>query len=183
MHILRSYIIQSMGKRSNITNLLLVTLEKAIDGSILLYDFAYNTHHYVYGTPNPNRYQLYHIVHRLKDKGWVETYKNEGKIIVKLTGRGRNQLAIEAALKEKKWDGNFRIAVFDIPEKHRKVRDVLRHRLKEWGFVAWQKSIWASKKDLADPLRNFIKELGIEEWVLVLVSRDVGSACKFHDRE
>lgn len=172
-----------MGKRSKTTDLLLSVLEKTTDSGILLYDFAYNTHHYVYGEPNLDRYQLYHIVHRLKEKGWVKTYKNEGKIIVKLTGRGRNQLAIESALKQHKWDGQFRIVIFDIPEKHRKVRDVLRRRLKEWGFVAWQKSIWASKKDLADLLRDFIKELGVEEWVLVLVAKDVGSARKFHDRE
>lgn len=172
-----------MGKRSRVTNLLLATLEKAIDSGILLYDFAYYTHHYVYGEPNLDRYQLYHIVHRLKEKGWVQTYKKEGKIIVKLTGRGRNQLAIENALKQKKWDGQFRIVIFDIPEKHRKVRDVLRRRLKEWGFVSWQKSIWSSKKNLTGPLRDFIKELGIDEWVLVLVAKDVGNARKFHDRE
>lgn len=172
-----------MGKRSDVTNLLLTTLGIAIDSGIFLYDFANNPHHHAYGTPNLNRYQLYHIVSRLKQKGWVETYKNEGKIIVKLTSKGKNQLDIEKALKKEDWDGNFRIVVFDIPEKHRKVRDVLRRRLKEWGFIAWQKSIWASKKDLADALREFIKELGVEDWVLILVSNDVGSARKLHDRE
>ncbi|OGE19333.1 CRISPR-associated endonuclease Cas2 [Candidatus Daviesbacteria bacterium RIFCSPLOWO2_02_FULL_41_8] len=172
-----------MGKRSKTTDLLLSVLEKTIDSSILLYDFAYNTHHYVNGEPNLDRYQLYHIVHRLKEKGWIETSRNEGRILVKLTGKGRNQLAIEKALIQKKWDGNFRIVIFDIPEKHRKVRNVFRHRLKEWGFRAWQKSVWASQKDLAEHLRNFIKELGIEDWVLVLVSKDVGNARKFVDRQ
>ncbi|KKR22442.1 MAG: Transcriptional regulator, PaaX family, partial [Candidatus Daviesbacteria bacterium GW2011_GWB1_39_5] len=89
---------------------------------------------------------------------------------------------IEKALKKEKWDGYFRVVIFDIPEKHRKVRNVFRYRLKEWGFKAWQKSVWASKKDLAVPLREFIKELGIEDWVLVLVSKDVGSARIFVDR-
>ena len=49
--------------------------------------------------------------------------------------------------------------------------------------MAWQKSVWTSKNDLAEPLREFIKELGIEDWVLVLVSNDVGSARKFVDRQ
>lgn len=172
-----------MGKKSKTTELLLSVLELAIDSGILLYDFAYNTHHYVYGEPNLDRYQLYHIVHRLKEKGWVETYKNEGKIIVKLTSRGRNQLEIEKALTKKDWDGKWRIVVFDVPEKNRKIRDVLRRRLKEWGFIPWQKSIWVSKKDIAKAMREFVKELRIEDWVLVFVSQDVGSACKLHDRE
>lgn len=171
-----------MGKRSKTTDLLLFALEKTIDSGILLYDFAYNTHHYVYGTPNLDRYQLYHIVHRLTKKGWVETYKNEGKILIKLTNKGKNQLAIEKALKEKKWDGYFRVVIFDVPEKYRKVRNVFRHRLKEWGFVALQKSVWVNKQDLAEPLREFIKDLGIEDWVLVLVSKDMGSARILIDR-
>lgn len=171
-----------MGKRSKTTQLLLSALEKAIDSGIILYDFAKNTHHYVYGEPNLEHYQLYHIVHGLKKKGWVETNKNEGKLIVQLTSQGRNQLAIEKAIKKKGWDRYFRVVIFDIPEKHRKARNVFRHRLKEWGLISWQKSVWASKKDIAEPLRTFIKELGIEDWVLVLVSKDVGSACKFVDR-
>ncbi len=172
-----------MGKRSKVTDLLLLTLEIALDGGIILYDYANNPHHYAFGSPNLDRYQLYHIVHRLKEKGWVETYKNEGKIIVKLTHKGKNHLQIEKAIKEKKWDGKFRVVIFDIPEKHRKVRNVFRRKLKEWGLVAWQKSVWTSKNDLAEPLREFIKELGIEDWVLVLVSNDVGSARKFVDRQ
>lgn len=171
-----------MGKRSKTTDLLLNVLETAIDSGILLYDFAYNTHHYAYGEPNLDRYQLYHIVHRLRERGWVETYKSEGKIIVKLTHKGHTQLKIEKAIKENKWDGSYRLVIFDIPEKHRKIRNVFRHRLKEWGLRPWQKSVWVSKKDIAKPLREFIKELGIEDWVLVLISKDVGSVRKFVDR-
>ncbi len=171
-----------MGKRSKATDLLLTALEVAVDSGVLLYDFAYNTHHYVYGEPNLDRYKLYHIVHRLKEKGWVETLNNEGKIIVKLTHKGQNQLRIEKAIKQNQWDGSYRIVIFDIPEKHRRVRNIFRYRLKEWGFEPWQKSVWVSKKDIAQPLREFIKELGIEDWVAVLVSKDVGSVRKFVDR-
>lgn len=171
-----------MGKRSKTTEILLYALEKAVDGSILFYDFANNPHHYAYGSPNLNRYQLYHILHRLKAKGLVETYRNEGKILMKITSKGRNQLALEKALDQDRWDGKWRIVIFDIPEKHRKVRNVFRRKLKEWGFISWQKSVWASKKDIALALRDFIKELGIEDWVLVIVSDDVGIARKINDR-
>lgn len=171
-----------MGKVSKKTEMLLWALEKAIDTGIFLYDFTYNTHHYAYGQPNLNRYQLYHIVRRLKDKGWVETIKNEGRVLVKLTDKGKNHVAIEKALKIDKWDGKFRVVIFDIPEKNRKVRDVLRRRLKEWGFKYLQKSLWVSKKDIAEPMREFIKELGMEKWVNILVCTDIGSARIFHDR-
>lgn len=171
-----------MGKRSKTTEALLWALEKAIDTGIILYDYAENTHHYVYGSPNLERYELYHIVGRLKQKGWVETIKNEGKVIVNLTSKGQNQLAIERALKSDKWDGKFRVVIFDIPEKNRKVRDILRWRLKAWGFKYLQKSLWVSKKDIAQPMREFIQELGIEKWVHVLVCTDIDSVRIFDDR-
>lgn len=171
-----------MGKKSKTTEALLSALEKSLDGGILFYDFVNNPHHYAYGSSNLNRYQLYHILHRLKAKGLVETDKNEGKILMKLTTKGRNQLMLEKVLEEDKWDKKWRIVIFDIPEKHRKVRNVFRRKLKEWGLVSWQKSVWVSKKDIADPLRKFIDELGIEDWVLVIVSNDIGIAHKFVDR-
>ncbi len=171
-----------MGKISKKTEMLLWALEKSIDTGIRLYDFAQNTHHYVYGMPNLNRYELYRIVSRLKKKGWVETIKNENKVVVKLTSKGKNQLAIEKALKSNKWDGKFRVVIFDIPEKNKKVRDILRWRLKAWGFKYLQKSLWVSKKDITEPIREFIKELGVEKWVMVLVCTDIGSARIFHDR-
>lgn len=163
-----------MGKRSKTTQVLLTILEGAVDSGILLYDFANNPHHYAYGTPNLDRYSLYHIVHRLKEKGWVETSRNEGKILVKLSLKGKRQLEMEKMLSNNDWDGKWRVVVFDIPEKYRKVRDVFRRRLKEWGFKHMQKSVWMSKKDISEPLREFVKELGIEKWVSVLVCTDIG---------
>lgn len=72
---------------------------------------------------------------------------------------------------------------FDIPEKHRTVRDLLRRKLKSWGFRRWQKSVWASRKPLTEALRTLVKELGVEDWVLVIESKNVGENFKFfHDR-
>lgn len=172
-----------MARKSKTQKLILFALGKAIDTGITLYDFANNPHHYAYGMPNIQRYSFYHAVHKLTEKGYIEKSKNAGKIILKLTGDGKSQLLIQKALENKKWDRKWRVVIFDIPEKHRKVRDAFRHRLKEWSFVAWQKSAWVSKKDLEEPLRNLIKELGIEDWALVLVSDNVGRAPKFFDRE
>ena len=163
--------------------MVLAALEKSTDLGITLYDLTYNPHHYVSGIPNIQRYSLYHAVHQLTKRGFVEKYKSDGKIILKLTQKGKNQLLIKKSLENKIWDGKYRVVSFDIPEKHRKVRDAFRHRLKEWGFKALQKSTWVSKKDLEEPLRNFVKELGIEDWVVVLVSDNVGSALKIYDRE
>lgn len=71
------------------------------------------------------------------------------------------------------WDGKWRIVIWDIPEKRRIARDLLRHKLKWLGFNQLQKSIWVTKKNCTPLLRDFVKQLGIEEWVRVIESNNV----------
>lgn len=59
----------------------------------------------------------------------------------------------------KKWDGSWRIVLFDIPENKRRYRDYLRKILKEVGFHEFQKSIWA----YPFPVPPFLKQLLLEE--------------------
>ena len=75
---------------------------------------------------------------------------------------------------DEKWDGKWRLIFWDIPEKRKSIRDLLRNKLKQLGFVRWQKSVWASKKNCTEILREFIKSAGIEDWVLVVESDNVG---------
>ena len=81
----------------------------------------------------------------LKDH-YVEIYSKNGKDYLRLTNKGRRQL-IEynidtIAIKDQKWDGNWRLVMFDIPEKYKSARNVLRRKLREIGFVKMQKSAW-----------------------------------------
>lgn len=172
-----------MSRPTDTKLLLLKTLEKATGVGIALYDIAENRHRSIYTLPNIQKYSLYHAVHRLSEDGYIEKSKHEGRILLRLTEVGKEELEVLEALKEDDWDGKFRVVIFDIPEKHRKVRDAFRERLKQWGLVRWQKSTWVSKKDIAQPIRRFIEELGIEDWAMVLVTDDVGIAPKTFDRQ
>lgn len=162
-------------KRKSLTDALLLALEKSIDGYVRVEDFLYNTHIYARGYErNLKKPLLSQAVRRLREKGLVD-FLDEEKLLLKLTDRGLDK-AILLKLKseeEKDWDGSWTIVSFDIPEKRRAIRDLLRFRLKEWGFVHWQKSLWASKKNCAVPLRKFIRDLGINSWVIVLESKNV----------
>lgn len=40
----------------------------------------------------------------------------------------------------KKWDGKWRIIIFDVPEKKKAAREALRNKLRELGFQQLQKS-------------------------------------------
>ena len=76
----------------------------------------------------------------------------------------------------KEWDGKYRIVFFDIPEKDRAARDLLRAKLKEIGFVGWQKSVWIGKEDVMVELRKFFDDANLGDYVLVVETKDLGSS-------
>ena len=44
--------------------------------------------------------------------------------------------------RKKKWDGKWRIVIFDVWEKARSSRDSLRYEIKNFGFRQLQRSVW-----------------------------------------
>jgi len=86
-------------------------------------------------------------VRRLKNKGYIIFEEKNGRSFIRLTTSGKKQLenykCKDASIrKHEKWDGKWRIVIFDIPEKRRKVRDSLRVSLVNFGFIKLQNSIW-----------------------------------------
>ena len=41
-----------------------------------------------------------------------------------------------------RWDGRWRLVMFDVPEKRKKIRDTLRMLLRSAGFIHFQDSAW-----------------------------------------
>lgn len=163
--------------KATIGNFLLLALEKSLDGFIRIQDLRLHPSKYLYydGWDQPlKKYSLSKTVHRLIEKGLIETHINEEEVILKLTTIGKEFLLLNKPEDEVDWDGRWRIVIFDIPEEKKNVRNVLRNRLKMWAFTPWQKSVWASKKNLTDKLRKLVKDLGIEEWVIVIESDNTG---------
>lgn len=96
-------------------------------------------------------------------------------MVFRLTDRGKEKALLASLLKDgDKWDGKWRFVIFDVPEKRRAARDVLRRKLKDWGFIILQKSVWATKRNCTQALRSFIKGAGIEDWVMVIESDNIG---------
>src|SRR3989344_4774734 len=84
-----------------------------------------------------------------KRKLLEEIHHKDGTISLKLTTEGHERadfLKIRDSLititKQKVWDGLWRIVMFDIPEKKRAFRDILRSHLKTIGFIELQRSVF-----------------------------------------
>lgn len=151
-----------------------MALGKVIETGIPFADFFNNPGKFVWTgyRTNLNYSSMYKTIQRLKEKGYLMTKKEERNIILKLTQSGRKQVKLMKIFEDKPWDNKWRIVIFDIPEQHRKLRDALRYRLKEWQFKQMQKSVWVSKKDLVDELKVFIDEIGLKSWVKIFVASE-----------
>ena len=162
--------------REKLKDAILLALEKAVDGTVVFADFYDNPRKFVWYGP---RYEypkstLSAAIARLRKKGLVEKTVDESRVILRLTENGWDWLIKHKIEDQIEWDGVWRLVIFDIPEKHKRVRETLRRRLKEWGFNPWQKSVWASKKPLTNTLRSLVEELGVGDWVLIIESSNVG---------
>jgi len=52
--------------------------------------------------------------------------------------------------KPKRWDGKWRVLIFDIPEKRKGLREKVRHTIASVGFVRLQDSVWIYPYDCED---------------------------------
>lgn len=87
------------------------------------------------------------IAKRLYRQGMVEIREDSGVPVVRITNKGNvevlkydlEKLTIKP---QKKWDGKWRLVIFDIAEKYKKIREIVRRKLQEIGFYKFQESVF-----------------------------------------
>ncbi|MEX2013814.1 MAG: CRISPR-associated endonuclease Cas2 [Parcubacteria group bacterium] len=75
--------------------------------------------------------------------------------------------------KPKKWDGKWRLVIFDIPDKKRKTRDQLRVLLRSAGFYLLQESVWVYPYDCEDIIALLKTDFGIGKNLLYLIVEEL----------
>ncbi|PIZ00426.1 hypothetical protein COY62_02625 [bacterium (Candidatus Howlettbacteria) CG_4_10_14_0_8_um_filter_40_9] len=109
--------------------------------------------------------------YRAKKQGYLQSVENQNLII---TNKGKVKLFKHIKKKNtEKWDGFFRILFFDVPEKERRKRDLLRGRLAELGFVQYQLSAWVCPYDRTEEIDLLILEYKLEPYVHYLLAKTI----------
>ena len=114
----------------------------------------------------------------LKRRGLLEITRDGADICVALTKAGKEragkyQVDDLTIKKPQKWDGKWRVVIFDIPNESKIKRDAFRRKLKELGFYSLQKSVWAHPfecKEEIGLLKNFFG-LGAAKIQLILADK------------
>lgn len=159
-------------RKGSLSYWVLLSLETVAKNSSILENFTYSGQMRAIKGINtqPSKKTLAETIRRLRLKGMVECERQQdGQIVLKLTSLGREFLD---AKNDTVNDGKYRIIIWDIPESKRTIRNLLRRRLKDWGFVSLQRSVWVSQINVTFQLRKLIADLGIEKWVIVIESDD-----------
>lgn len=129
-------------------------------------------------TGNTNRKSLRDTLYRAKKNGYLKEIENKNLI---LTNKGKVKiLGLLKTKKERgKWDGYWRILFFDVPEKERNKRDILRNKLKELGFRKYQLSTWICPYDHTEEIDILITEYGMKKYVHYLMAKTISGEDTF----
>lgn len=73
----------------------------------------------------------------------------------------------------KKWDGKWRVVLFDIPESRKKIRETLRFHLKKMGFFEFQKSVFVHPFECRDEIDYLIEFYNIRPFVRFIVGESI----------
>ena len=102
---------------------------------------------------NPQFYLSQKVTDLIK-KDLLKVHTKNGEKFVSLTLKGERRLQYYKLLEKKenpkKWDGKWRVVVFDVWENTRSKRDILRYEIKNFGFIQLQRSVWIYPYDCAD---------------------------------
>jgi len=107
-------------------------------------------------------------------KNRLVEFKEKGdRQILEITDKGKKQIVefnIDTIkIKTQKWDGKWRVVVFDIPETKKIAREVLRDKLKEIGFVKLQKSVWICPYECQNEIDFIASVYGVEKYINYMV--------------
>jgi phenylacetic acid degradation operon negative regulatory protein len=96
-----------------------------------------------------------------------------GNPALELTRKGKWEMVIRRSAvmpekKKEKWDGYWRVVVFDVPNTKEKLRNELRDGMHMYGFHLLQKSVWVYPYACDEFVRILREHLEIQEDVLYM---------------
>ncbi|MBA3733114.1 hypothetical protein H0W91_01925 [Patescibacteria group bacterium] len=107
---------------------------------------------------------------RLIIAGFLEYHNN----MLRITKKGETYLLRENLYdnlknNKKKWDGKWRVLIFDIPEGKKAIREHIRYTLISIGFMRLQDSVWIYPYDCEDLITLLKADLKIGKDILYMI--------------
>ena len=121
---------------------------------------------------NKNRDTFSKFIYRLKSNNYIKVKNLEGKQAIILTKEGLNK-ALKASFimegKKKRKDGKWIMLIFDVPEKYRKSRDLLRSILRNLGYKLFQQSVWVTPYDVSEKTEKLFQMYSLHKYLKIFL--------------
>lgn len=125
---------------------------------------------------NLHRYKLIEYV---SEKNGITTVKITKKGEVKLKSFSIDLMKIN---KPKKWDGKWRVVMFDLPVRFSKARHSLRLKLKQLGFVQFQKSVWIYPYPCTDEILFIAEYYKVRKYIDMMTVLEISDEKNLKER-
>ncbi len=124
------------------------------------------------------KYSVNNAINRLRRRGLITWEKGGKSVFLRLTTDGEKTIrALERRdfkiAKPRKWDGKWRIIIFDIREAKRNTRDQLRNTLVSIGFLKLQQSVWVYPYDCEELITLLKADLKIGKDILYIIADSI----------
>ncbi len=123
-----------------------------------------------------SRQKFSKLISYLKGRGYIRVkglQQNEGIIITK---KGIEKALFAEAMQSrrvKRRDGKWLMVMFDIPEKRRVLRNLLRSILQNFGFKKFQHSVWVTPYDVSAAVEKVLALHSLDEYVKMFVIKEI----------
>lgn len=126
-------------------------------------------------TGNDPKRRLRNVAYSLKKKGLIEWVSENGRVRMRITPRGKKTLEKVTYTGKplptpRRWDGKWRLVIFDIRESRRGTRNKVRAIVKGFGFVRLQHSIWAYPYDCEEIITLLKQDLSLGRELLYIIA-------------
>lgn len=127
--------------------------------------------------------RIYNALYKMKEQRLVKMYYKDGKEVIEITENGRRRLLKyefdDMKIKiPKKWDGLWRIVIFDIPEKRKKARNAINMKLKDLGFYPIQKSTFIFPYECRNEIDFATEHFFVRKYINYIVAKEIDNSEK-----
>jgi len=117
-------------------------------------------------------------IRRLEKQKLISWQERNNELILNLTENGKKKVLSyqidNLQLKTPdRWDGFFRVIVFDIPEDKKMAREIFRNKLKYMGFTKLQKSVFLTRLECKDEIDFLRHALEIASYVVYIRAKEI----------
>lgn len=125
-----------------------------------------------------NKRRLKQVLKRFENKKIVEVVETTDGAVVRITKNGFTK-ALKYKLEEirikrqKKWDKKWRIVIFDIPERKKRIREELRARLRQMEFHRLQESVYVHAFPSFNEVEFLRQVFGVDISVTYIIAQKI----------